>query len=194
MKVQPIISYINYQGKRTNKIYKTTAQEPIQNIDTVSFRGNYYSVYKTALETSIKNLSDCRRLFDTLKAGVLSEKLSTKNEYLISKGLMQLISEAENTSSSKIIAKSSKYPSQLMSLDGGAVNFHHPEHGEFGNGNISFYKDDDIVCLVKGGNNYGFWPNGRIKEYFYACSDGKITDHVYYNEDGSKSFWKNLFT
>lgn len=194
MRVQPIVNYGSIQIKRTNRIYQNPTQEPVQNADTVTFKGNYYDAYKRALKTSIRDLSDCRRLFDTLKSAVLSENLSTKNEYLISKGMSQLLSEAESISSEKIIAKSSKYASQLMSLEGGAVNFHHPDYGEFGNGNISFFKDYDIVHLVKGEDNYAFWPNGRIKEYYYQCDDGSIMNHVYYNEDGSKSFWKNLFT
>lgn len=191
MRVLPISNYGNVQVKRTNRVFQNQKPESVQG-DTVSFKGNYYETYKNALQTPIRNLNDCNQLFDRLKRAVLSENLTIKLDHILSLDREKMLHEARWRSAT-IIAKSNKYPSQLMSLDGSAVSFHHPEYGEFGNGSIYFYKDGDSIHLSRDNDSYAFWPNGQIKEYCRTASDGSVIERVYYDEDGSKPFWKNFF-
>ena len=198
MKILPINNLNSYKSRNNGKVSQNAKLMPMQLQDTVSFQGNYKQAYLNALKYSVTDTWDCRYLFNKLRDAVLSERLSINASHYINMDFRELLSKAEGVYSEIILAKSNNYKSPLMTLKGGSLNFHHPDHGEFGNGNISFFLDGKTLVLVKdhyavGGNGsetFEFWQSGNIKK-LTKCSPSGIYETIKYNEDGSRR--KGLF-
>lgn len=201
MKILPI-NNLNVYNNRSNKVSQKSKSVPVQSQDLISFQGNYKQTYLNALKSPVRNLQDCKALFRTLRGAILTENLSIKSSYYINQELKSLLDTAEGISSEIILAKSYNYESPLMTLRGGAINFHHPDYGEFGNGNISFFLDGSTTMLKKdhyavGGDGveyFEFWNSGNIRRYSKTC-EGTTCEDIKYNEDGSKKrgFFDILF-
>ena len=202
MKILPINNLNSYNTRSNSKVSQKHKTSVVQFQNSVSFNGNYKQTYLNALKTTIKDTWDCRYLFDTLRKAVLTEKLSIEARHYINQDFRDLLSKAEGVNSEIILAKSNNYNSPLMTLRGGAINFHHPDYGEFGNGNISFFLDGSTTMLKKdhyavGGDGveyFEFWNSGNIRRYSKTC-EGTTCEDIKYNEDGSKKrgFFDILF-
>lgn len=217
MQIQAIKNVYGSYNKNS-RVSKQTATKSVQN-NNLSFNGNYFDTYCKAVSKQVRNRSECLDLLNMLVNGVKTEKLSenmTSNirSILNSSGadFLRLSQKITNGYSNVVVAKSPSYGPDLIRAEGDSIIFNHPISGEYGRGKISFTLEsngDLTLVRPKGGNartnNYNmtqtikFWKStGKMKEY-YDCiiadssSGGGIINQVYYKEDGTQDFWKNLF-
>ena len=192
MQILPINNLNNYNSAKNRKVMQNSASAKVQSMDTTSFQGSYKQEYLRALRAPIRDLWDCKALFRNLKNGVKSESLYVKSDYYINRDLPDLLQAARAIGSETVLARSYNYDSPLMTLEDGAIDFHHPDYGEFGNGNISFYLSGDNVVLNRdhyavddsGVETFEFWNSGKLKKYVKTLQ-GSVCEQRNYNEDGS---------
>lgn len=202
MQVLPINNLSNYRSVKNRKTVQNSASAKVQTMGDIPFKGSYKQTYLQALKTPIKDLWDCKALFRKLISAAKTENLNIKSDHYLNKEFSELLQTAKGINSEIILAKSNKYASPLVTLDRGSVEFHHPDYGKYGNGNISFFLDGSTVNLHKdhyavggsGTETFKFWDSGCIKEYTETC-EGRVCESVRYNEDGSKKrgFFDFLF-
>ena len=203
MKVLPINNWNNYNSGKSHKVLQSPVSTKVQSLDSISFQGNYKQAYLEGLKTPVKDIWECSALFRSLRCAAKTEDLSIRFDHYLSKDFIELITIAKGINSEIILAKSDKYPYPLVTLEGGGIAFHHPDNGECGNGNITFYLDGNTVALQKnhyavdeskGVETFEFWDSGRIKRYS-TSHKGYICEDIKYDEYGvkRKSFWDFIF-
>ena len=190
MKIQSISFCIPKNNRKTN-VNSTKLN------NHTSFKGSYYSTYKEALNTNLNRYSEATSLFKRLVNAAKTENGLFKGTFynFLEKGPKEALKLAESSSKyQENLLTSTSHKSPLITMESGVISFHHPEYGEFGNGNISFWLSKNNDLNVSRPKNYRkFYENGCIKESYDKYEDGSgIYNHEYFDRDGSKPFLKNF--
>lgn len=181
-----------------SRINKSTSAKPVQTKNQTSFKGNYTSMYKTALTSKIGNYRDAIVLFNSLVNAAKTEKGLFKGVFydFLERGAKEALLIAKKSSfHTGSLLTSTSHKSPLITMQGGVISFHDPEYGEFGAGNINFWLSKNNDLNVSRPKDYRkFYENGGLQESYENYDDySGIYNHYYYKEDGSKAILKNFF-
>lgn len=179
-----------------------------------SFYEPYDAAYREALDMKIDTWKDCIKIFEKLKAVALKQPNILKTEFsdILRLPLMNILAVAEANSSSQIvpIIQEPGKDLPLVLMNEGQLWFNRTNRRDNPNYTFRFYTrppyayfekniSENIPCFAKplgtGHENTEFWPDTLCKRETYITNvsgPGLHFSPVYYNKDGTKSFWKNL--
>lgn len=192
MKIQQINPNLSL-AKKIN-----TNAKSVNLVTQQSFKGSYFSVYKKALNESFKSYSNAVDLYKKLADSAKTEKGLFKGSFyrFLEGSVIEALKDAKKMySHSGNLLTSTSHKSPLVTIENGEISFHHPEYGEFGNGNITFsITNNNEICVSRPKDYHRFYEYGGLKEKYQVYDDGSgIYNHKYYNRDGSENAIKNFF-
>ena len=177
--------------------------------DNVSFKSAYADIYKWAEKEKLPNLAAVQHVFNVLWDGALKREGMKTTSICIAKTrkdtgrnsfLGALIDSYRlNCEKPRPVICNPSNGNVALWVNGRELTFENPE-SKF-KPSIAFWLKRDFwnerfstveVSRKRDFNAY-YYDSGRLKEHFDVIEDGGgMINHCYYNEDGTKSFWKNM--
>lgn len=177
--------------------------------NNVNFKSAYADIYKWAEKENLPNLAALHRVIDVLWEGALKIKGMKTADIGIAKdmkkrGLDAFLSALRNTywlnlENKKPVIYNPSNGNIAVSACGRDLIFDNPQEFQLPI-SIGLKRDfwdkryTAVEILRRRGFDAYYYESGRLKEHFDVIEDGGgMINHCYYNEDGTKSFWKNKF-
>ena len=210
MRVSPIDNFNSITAIKRNRKLEKPSTESVQNIDTVSFKGSYESVFRDSLHKKVTTYAEYKELFANLTSAVRAIP-----NVLISKKIKQYSSEnffwarrhydgdLDFSKKREEVLFKTRDGIPLLTVNKESIDFYSINNDYKPNTCDPYYVDyirfsrdkDENLCLSRPLSEIIiWWPSGNLKEDIgYVDHDGRISHHKYYKQDGTPDGWKNFF-